>query len=208
MYRWFDKKKEQTYNLGSIKYYYYINMKNKNILWAVSLLVLLLVLGLILFRKKGAEVSSKVQNNNVSEVVPKNNNAEQPQGAAPIAPSNLSADEKAALEASSGNSNIGAEAQLALAMKAAKETGVINVARCEMSPAVLKVKYMKNFTLKNAGTEEVTVVFYSDDVTRTVPAGGETVVSADFGKNGGGLFGYYCRSGAEVRQGLVLMYSL
>lgn len=183
-------------------------MKNQKILWAVSVLVLIIVLGLILFRDKGANVKGTAQNNNGAQVVPSNTNEDLPQGAKPSIPSNLTAAETAAIEATSRDSNLGADAQVALATKAAKESGEINVKGCEMSPAILKVLFQKEFTLKNTGTEESVVVFHADDVAHSVPPGGQTVVTADFGKGGEGLFGYYCRSGSNVRQGLVLLYSL
>jgi uncharacterized protein YbaA (DUF1428 family) len=133
---------------------------------------------------------------------------DQPQGAKPSLQPSLTSDEKAALAASSAGSKLDATQQAALAAKVAKETGSINVTNCQLDPVVLKVKYQTNFTLKNKGTDEAAVVFYVDNVAHSVPGGSETSVKADFGKQGSGLFGYYCRAGSNVFQGLVLMYNL
>jgi len=189
-------------------------MQNKKLL-TFLLIILLVVAVLFVFgylrNLQIDETNNQTLTNDESSGTSINNQQEpfedQPQGAKPSSQTNLSADEKAALAASSGESAVDVNQQVVLATKVAKEMGSINVAGCQLDPAVLKVKYKTNFTLKNSGSDEVSVVFYADNKAHLVPALGEVSVKADFGKQGAGLFGYYCRAGSNVYQGLVLLYN-
>lgn len=186
-------------------------MQNKRLLIILIILFGIAVV-LVFFNQKsmqGSDVNN--QSPNMAEVIPivsPTPEKDQPQGTKPSAQPGLSSDEKAALAASSGVSNVDATQQIVLATKVAREASSVDVTGCEMDPVVLKVKYQKSFTLKNNGDEEVSVVFYADGIVRLIPKGGETNIKDDFGKSGSGLVGYYCRAGTKVHQGLVLMYSL
>lgn len=181
-------------------------MRNK-ILWIVLVLVVIVVAALSLSKRANMTEDLNGQVNDSSSVTTTDSRNDQPQGDKPSLPSSLNEDEKAALSASMGGSKVESDQQMALAMKAAKEASSVEVEGCELSPAVLKVKFQTKFSLKNSGDDEVVVMFYADNVSRSVPAGDSVSVEADFGKSGSGLFGYYCTSNGVVRPGLLLMYN-
>lgn len=186
-------------------------MQNKRLLIILAILLAVAAV-LVFFNQKGMkESNTNNQNPNVTEVTPiaiPTPEEDQPQGAKPSAQPGLTVNEKAALAASAGDSNVDATQQVFLAAKVAQETVIVNVGGCELDPVVLKIKYQKSFILKNSGTEEVSVLFYADNIVRLIPKGGEIAIKADFSKNSSGLLGYHCRAGTKVHQGLVLMYNL
>jgi hypothetical protein len=77
-----------------------------------------------------------------------------------------------------------------ISAKAAKTADFLDVSNCEIRPVVLKLTENEEFIAKNDNNVDRKIIIDTEH-TYTVPANGETKITATFG-HGKGLYGYGC----------------
>ena len=94
-------------------------------------------------------------------------------------------------------------AQLWEALRAvAKENQTLEFVGCVGNPIVLSMPNDSKFTVKNSGTEAITLLVASREYT--ISAGSEQELIAGF-ERGGGLYGYGCRSASATFGGMIIV---
>ena len=77
-----------------------------------------------------------------------------------------------------------------LVFKLATDTDVLRISNCEPSPVVMRVVNKREFIVRNSDLTDRTI-FIDEERQYVIPAQGETVLPADFGKESG-IYGYGC----------------
>lgn len=159
----------------------------------IALFVLAVILGVVVFTKKGQKASPTDNVSNTAtdetkqdEEVPINTQFDK----------SLSEDEKTLLYSASPDYQ--------LATKLAVAAAEVAIENCTAKPTILKVKYGSEITVKNNGSSDFKFGVDPDKNT-TIPAGKSAAVKIDF-KNGAGLYGYGCNN-PEVRRSVGLIWA-
>ena len=92
--------------------------------------------------------------------------------------------------------------QLKALQAVAKESKTLEFVGCVGNPIVLSVANDNKFTVKNSGTETITLLVASREYT--IFAGSNQELTAGF-EEGGGLYGYGCRSASATFGGMIIV---
>lgn len=160
-------------------------MKDKGILILIGILVVVGgILGYAIYQSgalKGTPTPTRQDQTGTSVSAP----------STPTERTELSEEEKAALNPPGENaSEDEKQRHTDLIFKLATDTDVLRISNCEPSPVVMRVVNKRDFTVRNTDSTDRTI-FIDGERQYVIPAQGETVLTADFGK-ASGIYGYGC----------------